>query len=234
MRAVSAKSDRGNCAAPDPLSHQIGLRLAPVAVEALRTTVCYGDEMLKARRRMNSYEQDLRPLVLNSLAGDEAAYTALLHRLSALLHRFFRRKFFAGEDAFTEDLVQETLLAIHLNRHRYDPNRPFTAWVYAIARYKLMDHFRRRPAGRIFVPVDDVAGLFSDDAADQSDPGRDIDHLLTHLPEKQSRAIRLVKLDQLSVREASQKMDVSEADIKVSIHRGLKKLMSLVSKEKSP
>ena len=57
--------------------------------------------------------------------------------------------------------------------------------------------------------------------------------LLAQLPEKQGRAIQLVKLDHLSVREASVKLGISEADIKVSIHRGLKKLMSVVSKEKS-
>lgn len=183
---------------------------------------------------MNPHEPDLYPLMLRSLAGDEVAYTALLQKLSILFRAFFRQKFFGRDDAAAEDLVQETLLAIHLNRQRYDTSRPFTAWVYAIARYKLMDHFRRRPANRVFVPVDDIAGLFSEETADHSDPGRDLQVLLTHLPEKQRRAIHLVKLEQLSVREASQKMDVSEADIKISIHRGLKKLMSLVSKEKSP
>ena len=45
-----------------------------------------------------------------------------------------------------EDLVQETLIAIHSRRATYDPGQPFTAWVYGIARYKLIDEFRRESA----------------------------------------------------------------------------------------
>jgi RNA polymerase sigma-70 factor (ECF subfamily) len=182
---------------------------------------------------MNPHEPELHLLMLKSNSGDEAAYRTLLQKLSGLFRRFFRQKLYGRDDAAAEDLVQETLLAIHLNRQRYDPGRPFTAWVYAIARYKLMDHFRRKPAGREFVPVDDVVGLFSEETADQTDFGRDIEVLLAQLPEKQGSAIQLVKLDHLSIREASVKLSISEADVKVSIHRGLKKLMSLVSKEKS-
>lgn len=183
---------------------------------------------------MNRYEPELHALMMKSLAGEEFSYNALLTKLSSLFRSFFRHKLFGHDEAAVEDLVQETLLAIHLNRHRYDPGRPFTAWVYAIARYKMMDNFRRKPAGRVFVPVDDVEGLFSAETADHSDSSRDIETLLTQLPEKQGGAIRLVKLEQLSVQEASERMGISEADIKVSIHRGLKKLMSLVSKEKLP
>ncbi|HWA23742.1 MAG TPA: sigma factor-like helix-turn-helix DNA-binding protein [Caulobacterales bacterium] len=103
-----------------------------------------------------------------------------------------------------------------------------------IARYKLIDHLRKTPAGREFVPVDAVADLFSEEAADSADPRQDIERLLTHLPTKQSTAIRLVKLEQLTAKEAAGRMGISEADVKISIHRGLQKLMALVARDVTP
>lgn len=186
-----------------------------------------------ARRSVSVHEHDLHDLMARSLNGDNAAYSQFLDRLSGLFRAFFRRKLLANNTAYAEDLVQETLLAIHLHRQSYDPNRPVTAWVYAIARYKLIDHFRRSPGARIFIPVDDVDDLFSDDAPDATDPARDVDALLQQLPTKQSTAIRLVKLEDLTAKEAAQRMGVSEADVKISIHRGLRKLMALVAKEET-
>ncbi len=182
---------------------------------------------------MSVYETRLHDLMARGLDGDNAAYRQFLDSLTGLFRAFFRRKLAVHDPAQAEDLVQETLLAIHLHRDSYDRRRPITAWVYAIARYKLVDHLRRTPASREFVPVDDVADLFSGEAADAADPARDIDALLKHLPVKQSTAIRLVKLEDCTAKEAAQRMGVSEADVKISIHRGLRKLMSLVKEEGS-
>ena len=91
---------------------------------------------------------------------------------------------------------------------------------------------RRTPASRTFVPVDDVEDLVSEQAADAADPSHDIAALLQNLPVQQSTAIRLVKLEALSAREASQRMGISEAAVKISIHRGLKKLTALAAKER--
>lgn len=179
------------------------------------------------------YERDLHDLMARSLGGDNAAYRRFLNTLSGLFRAFFRRKLCA-DPGHAEDLVQETLLAIHLHRQSYDPNRPVTAWVYAIARYKLVDHFRRTPASREFVPIDDVYDLFSGDAPDAADPAHDVDALLERLPDKQSTAIRLVKLEDLTAKEAACRMGISEADVKISIHRGLRKLMALVAEENTP
>ncbi len=169
-----------------------------------------------------------------ALLGDNAAYRQFLDQLGGLFRAFFRRKLYLLDPAYAEDLVQETLLAVHLHRKGYDPSRPVSAWVYAIARYKLVDHYRRTPSSRKFVPIDDVDDLFSEQATDGSDPSRDIAALLQHLPEKQSMAIRLVKLDELPIKEAAERMSMSESAVKVSVHRGLKKLMSLVVKGQTP
>lgn len=185
------------------------------------------------RRAVSVYETELHALIVRSLDGDDAAYRQFLDRLSALFRAFFRRKLALQGSAHAEDLVQETLLAVHLHRQSYDPNRQITSWVYAIARYKLIDHFRKMPASPEFVPVDAVADLFSEETADSADPALDIERLLTQLPAKQSTAIRLVKLEQLTAKEAASRMGVSEADVKISIHRGLQKLMALVAREET-
>lgn len=180
---------------------------------------------------VNVYENELHALMVRALDGDNAAYRLFLDKLGGLFRAFFRRKTRFADAAQAEDLVQETLLAVHLHRKSYDRSRNVTTWVYAIARYKLIDHLRRFPASREFVPVDAVEDLFSEDAADASDPAHDVEALLKHLPAKQSTAVRLVKLEELTAKEAATRMGISEADVKINIHRGLKKLMALVAKE---
>ena len=79
--------------------------------------------------------------------------------------------------------------------------------------------------------MDALEDLFCEDAPNAVDPARDVEALLTHLPPKQSTAIRLVKLQELTAKEAALRMGISEADVKISIHRGLRKLMALVARE---
>lgn len=178
-------------------------------------------------------EKRLQDLMCRALDGDDGAYQHFLLGASKLLRAFFHRKLVERDRAHVEDLVQETLLAIHLHRRSYDRMRPIGAWLYAIARYKLVDHFRKHPSARSFIPIDAVADLFAVEAADAGDPSRDIAALLSALPEKQSQSIRLVKLEDLTAKQAAARMGVSEADVKISIHRGLKKLMALIAKDKT-
>src|SRR5215471_21818879 len=94
---------------------------------------------------MDTPEDRLRDSLVRGLGGDAAAYHVFLTQLSLHLRAFFRRRM-SGLPDDVEDLVQETLLAVHNQRHTYDPKQPLTAWVYAIAKYKLMDLLRRRAA----------------------------------------------------------------------------------------
>ena len=92
--------------------------------------------------RFATSENQLRELLVQGLDGDAAAYHRFLKALSAHLRAYFRKRLFQRPDE-VEDLVQETLLAVHNQRHTYRLDLPLTAWVHAIARYKLIDHFRR-------------------------------------------------------------------------------------------
>ena len=125
-----------------------------------------------------------------------------------------------------EDLMQEVLLAIHAKRATFDQSQKLTVWAYAIARYKLIDHLRRNKRRGITVPIEDEAALFAEEG--EATASADVETLLSQLPEKQRDTIRMVKLEELSVREAAEKAGISESDVKVSVHRGLKKLSKII------
>lgn len=174
------------------------------------------------------FETTLKPLWLQAQAGDEAAYREALKGLAAGLRGYLRRRLQATPDE-VEDLVQETLLSIHLQRGTYDPTLPLGAWVRSIARHKLIDAWRRRGRREAFhEPLESVAESLL--ATEDEDPGarRDLMRLLATLPDAQRRAIELTKLDGLSVAEAARTTGASATAIKTQVHRGLKRLAALV------
>jgi RNA polymerase sigma-70 factor, ECF subfamily len=167
----------------------------------------------------------LKSLMLAGLDGDAAAHRAVLAALSVRLRAYFSRRMGTGA-ADVEDIVQDALIAIHTRRSTYDRTQPFAPWVFAIARYKMIDHFRKNRIGRASVPIDDVDDLFTDDESDAATAPADLARLLATLPEKQRDVIRATRIDGLSVAEVAAKTGLSESDIKVSVHRGLKTLMA--------
>lgn len=174
-------------------------------------------------------EAELSSLMLGGLSGDGRAQAALLTACAAQLRRWYRGKLARPEDV--EDLVQETLLALHKRRASWDRARPFTPWLYAIARYKLMDHLRRHYAkGTVAIP-DGAEEWMADGTA--ADPGAalDVADLLDVLPDNQRRWIRMTKLEGRSMAEAGQATGHTEGNVKVGVHRGLKRLATLVRKD---
>ena len=160
-------------------------------------------------------------------ARDRARFEDEALGLADQVYRVARRLVGSREEA--EDLVQETLLAIHNQRHTYDPAQPLTAWVHAIARYKMIDLLRRR-AGReaLHTPLDDELAVFATSDTEAGDARRDLTKLLATLPERQRLPIVHVKLEGLSVTEAARRTGMSESAVKVGIHRGLKALAALI------
>jgi RNA polymerase sigma-70 factor (ECF subfamily) len=128
-----------------------------------------------------------------------------------------------------EDLVQETLLAVHNQRHTYDTAQPLTAWVHAIARYKLIDFLRRR-SGREAMndPLDDEDDLLATSDEEAREARRDMAALLAKLPDRHRLPIQHVKIEGLTVAEAAKLTGMSESAVKVGIHRGLKALAALI------
>ncbi len=170
-------------------------------------------------------EEELRGWMIGGLDGFSADHAALLRALVPLLGGFYRRHV-RGNDADIEDLVQETLIAVHTRRATYDRDRPFTAWLFAIARYKMIDHFRRH---RRLVPIEGLEDeLACAGFGEASDARMDVAALLGSLPPKQAAAIRATRIEGLSVAEAAAARGIGESDVKVSVHRGLKALMARV------
>lgn len=169
---------------------------------------------------MIAAEPQYRDWMVAALAGDAAAYRRLLAALTGHLRAYYLRRVGA---ATAEDLVQETLIAIHTRRATYDPSMPLTAWVYGIARYKLIDEFRRERR-RASVPLEDADELFAADETEALSARRDVEKLLNKLPEAKQKLVRAVKLDGASIAEVAAQTGLSESAVKVGVHRAVKAL----------
>lgn len=173
---------------------------------------------------MSDSEERLRDLLVRGLAGDGAAYHAFLRDLGAHLRAFVRKRLVRHPDD-VEDIVQESLLAVHNRRHTYDAGQPLTPWLHAIARYKLVDQLRRNGEASLGSDaLDDAAELLHaiDDRA--AEARRDIAKLLEGLPERQRLPIVHMKLEGRSVLETARLTGMSQSAVKVGVHRGLKAL----------
>lgn len=173
---------------------------------------------------MRASEDQLKAWMVDGLDGNEGSHAALLRALVPLLRAYYRRR--VGDTDAIEDIVQETLIAVHTRRMTYDRDRAFTTWLFAVARYKMIDHFRRtRPT----CPIEDIEhALISPGFEDETGASIDIDRLLAHLPDKQSRLIRQTRLEGRSVADTARSAGLGESDVKVSVHRGLKALAARI------
>src|SRR5215471_2217937 len=171
-------------------------------------------------------EPELRELMIRALDGDAASYRTLLERLSGQLRTFFKARLnrIGRGPVEAEDLLQETLIAIHTRRHTYDRSQLLTPWLYAIARYRLVDYLRRTNASIADVPIEDAESVLADDDPSAVESGLDLQKLMAQLSPKTRQAIQYVKLDGLSVSEAAARTGMSPSAIKVSVHRGLRAL----------
>lgn len=170
-------------------------------------------------------------LLCRGLDGDAAAYRRFLDVLAPHLRAFYRRRL-SGTPDEAEDLVQEALLAIHNQRASWVREQPVTIWLYAIARYKLIDFWRRHGRhDRLNVPLDDEDELMALTDQDARDARHDLAVLLQALPDGQRLPIVHMKLEGLSVRETAAATGLSESAVKVAIHRGLKALAAMIRNE---
>jgi RNA polymerase sigma-70 factor, ECF subfamily len=159
--------------------------------------------------------------MVSALDGDKAAYRTLLDDLSRRLKPYFLRRLF-GDKTLAEDLMQETLLAIHTRRITYDRNMAFLPWVNAIARHKLVDHLRRHGRETTEPLEDDVPVA---DEAEAADARMDVHRMLDGLPERTAGLIRKVKIEGRSISEVAGDSGMSQSAVKVAIHRGLAMIM---------
>ncbi|MCA2962116.1 MAG: sigma-70 family RNA polymerase sigma factor [Silvanigrellales bacterium] len=185
-----------------------------------------------------STETRWQELFLRAQGGESAAYEALLADVCASLRRWLRRRV-ANTEA-REDVVQDILIGIHQARHTYRPEHSFLTWVNAIARYKVVDYYRRRGrrlSREVQIESDEFETFFR--SADEGSPGEEslddtMEGALSGLPPRQRQAVELLKVKDLSVREAAVAMNVSEGSLKVLAHRGYEALRKALGKGRAP
>jgi RNA polymerase sigma-70 factor (ECF subfamily) len=175
---------------------------------------------------VNDRERDWAFWMKSALAGDARAYRRLLSELAPFLRAVVRGRAAAYGlgAADVEDVVQETLLAIHLKRGTWDDRQPVGPWVAAIARNKLIDALRRR-GRRITVPIDDLSEVLP--AEEQEEEGlrpHEADRLLSVLKGRQHDVVRSISLDGAEIAETARKFGMSEGAVRVALHRGLQAL----------
>jgi RNA polymerase sigma-70 factor, ECF subfamily len=170
-------------------------------------------------------EEEWATLMRAAIGGDSTAYRTLLQSLAQVLRPAVRRGFTQAGAPLgdVEDVVQETLLALHLKRSTWDSSQPLGPWVRAIARHKLIDALRRR-GRRIQIPIDSVMETLSAEEDTSGVDRQDAERLVNGLQGRQRDVVRAISLEGQSIREVAERMNMKEVAVRVALHRGLKAL----------
>ena len=181
----------------------------------------------------NTVERDRNraTLMARAQAGEREAYRRLLEDITPFIRALASRRLRdAGE---VEDAVQDVLLTVHAIRHTYDPARPFAPWLTAIANRRIIDRLRRRMRSNVILtPLSSQHETFSAPDANLDSVGSDVTALrgaIENLPAGQRQAIELLKLEEMSLREAAAASGMSVAALKVATHRAMSSLRKILA-----
>jgi RNA polymerase sigma-70 factor (ECF subfamily) len=174
-------------------------------------------------------DEHLSRLMARAQQGDRDAYVTLLRAITPRIRQLVRGKRGFLGDSDVEDVVQEVLLSIHAVRATYDPARPLMPWLSAIVRHRLADAGRRHVRqGAHEIRVDDLDVTFQAPIANSREEAfGDPDALaqaIQALPPGQRQAVELLKLRELSLKEASALTGLSVGALKLATHRAMASL----------
>jgi RNA polymerase sigma-70 factor (ECF subfamily) len=179
------------------------------------------------------HDVDWTLLMARAQDGDKDAYRRLLEGVTPYLRSLAARRFQNRGDI--EDAVQEILLTVHAIRHTYDPARPFGPWLVAIAHRRIVDGLRRQGRSRARdVEWDEEHETFAapeTNFTEATSDGRVLREAIERLPPGQREAIRMLKLQEMSLKEAAAASGTSVAALKVAAHRGLKSLQKIFARQ---
>lgn len=183
--------------------------------------------------RKSSPGQDWSKLMAQAQDGDRQAYRTLLEGITPYIRSLAGRCFKQPTDV--DDAVQDVLLTVHMVRHAYDPTRPFGPWLVAIANRRIIDRLRRdtrRKAREVVLSADHET--FADPATNLS--GRTPDEValaqaIDRLPPDQRQTIRMVKLNEMSLKDAAAASGRSIVALKVATHRAVKSLRRMLKQQ---
>jgi RNA polymerase sigma-70 factor (ECF subfamily) len=163
-------------------------------------------------------EAECSRLLRAGLAGDERSYADFLQHAAGHVRGYARRRIVHG-GIDPEDIVQETLLAIHLKRHTWRTDAPVAPWLYAIAGHKLKDAFRRK-GRRPEVSIPDDFDVAAEEAPEYARE-QEIDRALGTLAPSQKAVVASISVEGRSIAETATRLGMTEGAVRVSLHRGL-------------
>lgn len=175
---------------------------------------------------MTKATDDWAPLLAAAMAGDAQAYARFLHAVTPVVRGIVRSRGATLGEGTCEDIVQEVLLALHLKRHTWLPDSPVRPWVYAIARYKVVDAFRAR-GRRVHLPIEDYVDVLPAEAAVDPTLAWDIEKMIGMLDERSARIVRKIGIEGDTIAETGQSLQMTEGAVRVALHRALKRLAAL-------
>lgn len=169
-------------------------------------------------------------LLSAAMAGDKTAYARFLHEIAPVMRGIVRAKGAGIDPSEQEDIVQNILLAIHLKRGTWRQDQPLRPWLYAIARYKIVDAFRAR-GQRVYLPIEDVQEALPE--PERADPfeHRDAMRTIAQLDPRSAEILRGAALQGESPAETGQRLNMSEGAVRVALHRALNRLATLRKRE---
>ena len=190
------------------------------------------DHQVDAGETHSVRELDWSILMARAQDGDRGAYRRLLEEITPFLRSLAARRHRDLSDV--EDAVQDVLLTLHAIRDTYDPARPFGPWLVAIANHRLIDRLRRQ--GRLrsretaLMPEHETFSAGQPNLWEKSLDRRELREAVEKLPAGQRQAVRLLKLEERSLKEAAAISGMSIGSLKVATHRALKSLRKILAK----
>ncbi|MGQ2971889.1 RNA polymerase sigma factor [Brevundimonas mediterranea] len=176
-------------------------------------------------------------LPARAAAGDRAAFSDLMRETRSALFRFVRR--YVGEEQDALDLLQETYASAWLAIRRYDPARPFEAWLRTIALNKCRDWSRRRFVRRIVWGATDLSSPQALAVPDEAmSPDNQIDDMrrlnrlnfeVSRLPEHLKAPLILTAIEGRSQSEAAAILRISVKAVETRVARARRRLFDVLS-----
>jgi RNA polymerase sigma factor (sigma-70 family) len=180
-------------------------------------------------------DTDWAILMAHAQDGDRSAYQRLLREITPYLRSLAARRHRDPSDI--EDAVQDILLTVHAIRHTFDPSRPFGPWLVTIANRRFIDRLRRQGRRRDGeTPLTPVHETFSEPQAnlEQRSDRHELEKAIDELPPMQRKAVQLLKIKEMSLKEASMESGMSIASLKVNVHRAVKSLRKILGDRSEP
>ena len=188
--------------------------------------------MDEQRQIREEREKRWRAWMIAGQSGDAAAYEKLLFELLPHLRAFVGRRL--GDPDVREDVVQNVFISIHRARHTYRPERPFSPWLYAVARNAVTDHLRsalRRQRREVPLDPEETPQPAAETPSQGAPLSPELDAALAALPNGQREAVLWIHVDGLSVAEAAARAGVTRSALKVRAHRGYRALRGLLTEK---